>query len=527
MSGLVKKIATCNVKEKNNPDILVSIFTESKLKEKICSWIVNKFDGVQVFISGLEFGHLSAGVVVIMNSSLAKHVCKVLEVSDWLLSIKLLFKNKLLVLILGLYANVSLAVWFSQTGNVNFLIAKTVNESFFVIFGGDFNKNSSYKCASFKKCLDLGLVNSLVSSPTMKEHTWTNSNDVIKMIDYMFVSLNLINAIIHYDVLKVSKHFDMDYQSVSVSVSLGGLLDTCLNFFHKQDDFKDATSANVAMFSVLLANRMFKKKWFKSFDDVFTKNSSRFHRLKLLVSRIVKTSCEESVASAIQDIVDSGAGSNHIHSALFGTRKFYHTAKLAKFLSAKKVNIRSAIDKRIESFEVNKSHMIRSILERPFHKVVLDHLIVNDELILEPDLVKSKVDIIMEGWIKKHRVVDDIFVFFGVMCSINFNKLFEVVSNLPDNKAASLSDISNELWKYCNKTVLVMFLVFLNSCLFVSIIPKPYEWKSVLTNICPIALIKMACKIFSKILFDRISLACSTFDVLCGDIFSVLKDIMT
>ncbi|KAG9305544.1 hypothetical protein G9A89_003607 [Geosiphon pyriformis] len=61
-------------------DNLVSIFTESKLKGKVHPWIVNKFDGVWVFISGLDSGHLGAGVAVVMNNSLTKHVCKVFEV---------------------------------------------------------------------------------------------------------------------------------------------------------------------------------------------------------------------------------------------------------------------------------------------------------------------------------------------------------------------------------------------------------------------------------------------------------------
>ncbi|KAG9286462.1 hypothetical protein G9A89_014628 [Geosiphon pyriformis] len=57
-------------------------------------------------------------------------------------------------------------------------------------------------------------------------------------------------------------------------------------------------------------------------------------------------------------------------------------------------------------------------------------------------------------------------------------------------------------------------------------ISKPYEWDGVLTNIQPIALIKTVCKILSKILLNRILSACSTFDVLHEDNFSVLRDTM-
>ncbi|KAG9288899.1 hypothetical protein G9A89_019521 [Geosiphon pyriformis] len=89
------KFATCNVHGLNNSvkqddvirwhkdmDNLVSIFMESKLKGKVCPWLADKFD--------------------------AKHVCKISEMPGRLLSIKLLFKNKLSMSILGLYAGASL-----------------------------------------------------------------------------------------------------------------------------------------------------------------------------------------------------------------------------------------------------------------------------------------------------------------------------------------------------------------------------------------------------------------------------------
>ncbi|KAG9306566.1 hypothetical protein G9A89_004763 [Geosiphon pyriformis] len=545
--------------ERNN---LISIFTESKLKGKICSWIVNKFDDVWVFTSGLESGYLGVGVVVVMNSSLARHVCRVSKVSGWLLSIKLLFKNKLSVSILELYAGVFSAVWFSQAGEVNFLIAKAVNESSFIVLSGDFNEDGSHKCASFKKCLDLGLVNSLAGSLASKLPTWANSRGVMKTIDYMFVSPNLVDTIVNYEVLDVNEHFDTDHQAVSMAVDLGGLLDTRLNFLRRQanrdqwkfdfknadevkwNSFKGATSANATMFSdefaasarlsdldamwsvvhkimVLSTSEVFKKKWFKEFNNVFTKDSSRFHKLELLVLKIIKVSrvecavdfaslmkCWASVDSVnaliIQNLVDSGVKSGHVHSALLG--------------STKEANIRSAISRRMESFEINKDHMIRSVLERLFHKIVLDHLVIDNKLVLEPDLVKSKVDAIMESWTRKRQVVDNISVdwhhqyqplkyvfdeaFFGVMCSIGYDEFFRVVSDLPNGKTAGLS-----AW--------------------ILMIPKPYEWEDVLTNTCPIALIETARKILSKILSNRIFLACSTFDVLQRDNFLVLKGTTT
>ncbi|KAG9284907.1 hypothetical protein G9A89_006285 [Geosiphon pyriformis] len=58
-------------------------------------------------------------------------------------------------------------------------------------------------------------------------------------------------------------------------------------------------------------------------------------------------------------------------------------------------------DKHIEIFSSNKEHMIKSVLNQLFKKVVLDYLIVDNELILEFKEVKSAVNNIMEGWIRK------------------------------------------------------------------------------------------------------------------------------
>ncbi|KAG9289179.1 hypothetical protein G9A89_022488 [Geosiphon pyriformis] len=239
-------------------------------------------------------------------------------------------------------------------------------------------------------------------------------------------------------------------------------------------------------------------------------------------------------ALSVKALFLSGTGFDAIHSGLAKVRKSYHSSKLLESKHAKESRIRQAIEKRMESFEVDKGHTIRNVLEHLFHKVVLDHLVDGGELVLEPDLVKSKVDEIMEGWTRKRVTVSAFGVFDGafsdVMHSIGFDKMFGVISNLPDGKAAGFSGITNELWKHCDKSVLDMLLVLLNFCLdceSVSMIPKPYKWERVLTNTHPIALIETARKVFSKILSNWISMAYSTFDVLCRDNFSVLKGMST
>ncbi|KAG9298754.1 hypothetical protein G9A89_012822 [Geosiphon pyriformis] len=176
---------------------------------------------------------------------------------------------------------------------------------------------------------------------------------------------------------------------------------------------------------------------------------------------------------------------------------------MSEAVRVRESQIRSVIDKRMESFKLDKGHTIRSVLECPFHKVTLDHLVVDDELVLEPALVKAKVDAVIEKWTRKCNVVSDVTgvwnyqyqpleyvfddAFSGVISLIDFDEMSNVVSNLFDGKAAGLSGILNELWKHCDKSVLDMLLVLLNVCLeresvpgpwkeaWVSMIPKPYE----------------------------------------------------
>ncbi|KAG9299610.1 hypothetical protein G9A89_020781 [Geosiphon pyriformis] len=390
-----------------------------------------------------------------MNSSLAKHMCKVLKVPGQLLLVKLLFKNRLSVSILGLYAGASLTVHFSQADEINSLIARAVNEFSFVILGGDFNKDGFHKCISFRKCFDLGLVNSLGESSLAKSPTWCNSRGVAKIINYMFLSSNLINAIVDHGMLSVDEFFDTDHKAVYVSVDLGGLLDARLFSIHKQAnrnhwkfdvkdvielkwaEFRDGTAANASMFSdafvaagkfldldamwdiirkimVLSASGTFKKKWFKGFDSIFNKVSFRFHKLELLVSKLVKTSrltsggnfallldtwdrLDSTGTLPVKSLFLSGSGFDGICSKLAKARKSYCSSKMLESKHAEESHIRQAIESKMESFELDKDHIIRSVLECLFYKVVLDHLVVDSKLVLEPKLVKSKIDKIMEG----------------------------------------------------------------------------------------------------------------------------------
>ncbi|KAG9307388.1 hypothetical protein G9A89_017217 [Geosiphon pyriformis] len=345
--------------------------------------------------------------------------------SGQLLSIKLLFKNKLSVSILGLYAGVSSVVQFFQAGKINSLIAKAVNEFSFVILGGDFNENSSHKCASFKKCFDLSLINSLGRSSFVKLSTWCNSHNITKTLDYVFISSNLVNMVVDCDLNLLHKQANRDCWKYDIKNASE----------IKWSEFRNAMAANAVMFS-----------------DKFVA-AKQFSDLDVMLNSVG--------ASPVKSLFLSGTSFDAIYSELAKARKSYHSSKLLESKHAKEFSVKQAIEKRIESFEVDKGHTIRSVLECSFYKVVLDHLVNGGELVLEPELVKSKVDGIMKGWTRKHVVASDIsgdwarqfrplnYVFDGVfsdvMHSISFDEMFGVISNLPNGKAAGLSSITNEL----------------------------------------------------------------------------------
>ncbi|KAG9298348.1 hypothetical protein G9A89_002836 [Geosiphon pyriformis] len=532
MSSLVWKFATCNIQDMNIPvkqdDIvcwhvnsgnMVFFITKTKLRSSSGPWIKDKFNGVQIFSSGLDKGFMGAEVAIIINISLACHVSKMEEIPGRVVSVWLLFKSKLSVTVLGLYAGASSGARFGQAFEVNFLIAKAVNSSNFVILGGDFNENGSSKSASFKFFLSLGLVNSFVGHYLANSHMWSNSRGVGKTIDYIFVGGNLSSAVASHQVVSVSDFFDTDHRAVVVLVGLDGLLNVQLNSLHKQTNkdcwkfkikntdcagwtkFKDLSSAKLlslgevfsgaemhgdvdAMWAVLVgavvdsADVTFLRHWFNEFKCSRNKHSFRFFGLELLVAKIVKKFCSgdllgtnrlvnkwstlnDAKACAFKDLVGSGVKSDVVVRHLSLVCRDYRRLKMFESRLAEEALIRKAIEKHIDNFCLDKGSMIRSVLEKPFRKVVLNYLIVDNDLVLLPEEVKSSVDKIMERWTKKcsvqselpdlwacqytplNHVWDDAFL--GVMSAISMSELLSVVGGLPDGKAAGLSGVSNEL----------------------------------------------------------------------------------
>ncbi|KAG9307336.1 hypothetical protein G9A89_017164 [Geosiphon pyriformis] len=319
MSELIWRVATCNIrgiknlaKQENivhwhkDSRNMISIVTETKLRSDIRSWIMNKFDGLQVFTSGLDVGFHGAEVAIIMNNFLAWHVSKVDEIPGHLISVCLLFKNKLSVMILGLYTGVFISTQFSQAADINSMVSKVVNSSFFVVLGGDFNENGSSKSAnnvqwlSFKNC-------------------------------------------------------------------------SSAKFLARLDMFEEArVNGNLNTMWKLL-----EKTIVQTADTVW------------LVVNAVE-------ASKVNSMIWNSVSSMELIKHLSVIKKRYCKSKYYESKIAEDTAIKKTIDYCMENFCFDKEKMIKSILERLFCKVVLDHLIVDNELVVEPNKVKLKIDKIME-----------------------------------------------------------------------------------------------------------------------------------
>ncbi|KAG9306907.1 hypothetical protein G9A89_000775 [Geosiphon pyriformis] len=102
-------------------------------------------------------------------------------------------------------------------------------------------------------------------------------------------------------------------------------------------------------------------------------------------------------ASKIDSIILTGVSSMELIKHLSIIRKKYQRSKYCESKIAKDTVIRKTINRYMENFCSDKEGMIKNILECLFCKVVLDYLVVDDELVVEPKKVMLKVDKIMEG----------------------------------------------------------------------------------------------------------------------------------
>ncbi|KAG9291175.1 hypothetical protein G9A89_013047 [Geosiphon pyriformis] len=423
--------------------------------------IQDKFDKIWVFTSSLDVSFAGASIAIIMNNSLACHIAKVVEVFGQVILVCFLFKGKLLVMIISLYVGVSSVVRFEQALEVNSVIANAVNSSTFVVLGGDFNENEL---------------------------------NTEKILNYIFVSKNLLSAVAGYSVNSVSAFFDTDYKTIMVLIRLGEFLNVCLNSLYKQAN-KDCWK-----FKIKDANNA---KWlcFKECSSAkFLAMAIKFSgaQAHANVDDIVWSKLDSIKAAIIADIIRDGQRSLDVLRQLSSFHKTYRKSKIYELKLAEKILIQAAIERCMEKFCSNKGSMIRSVLDHLFCKMVLNHLVVDNELVLEPEEVKF-------SYAPLSYVNDNAFL--GMMDLISISKLILVIKDLFDSKSAGLFGIFNELWKHYGNEVVGCLLSLLNT----------YLKKKVVSIL----------KVLFKILLNRISFICSKFGVFYGNNFLVLKDIFT
>ncbi|KAG9296679.1 hypothetical protein G9A89_009938 [Geosiphon pyriformis] len=109
---------------------------------------------------------------------------------------------------------------------------------------------------------------------------------------------------------------------------------------------------------------------------------------------------DDTKAHAFTNVMCSEVKSVVVLKHLSLACKEYRKFKMHKSRLAKKASIRKMVARHMENFCSNKDSIIQSILEWPFCKVVLDHLVVNNELVLELKEIKLSVNKIMEGRIE-------------------------------------------------------------------------------------------------------------------------------
>ncbi|KAG9305301.1 hypothetical protein G9A89_007796 [Geosiphon pyriformis] len=141
------------------------------------------------------------------------------------------------------------------------------------------------------------------------------------------------------------------------------------------------------------------KTWSKDNRLVKTAVSSRFHKLELLVTKILFVEFKSSLGN--------GYGKMLVEQSLACFRKLYKSCKFLDSKATKDSQIWAAIAKYIEAFVNNKDQIIRSVLEKPFRKVILDHLVDNEDLVLESDLVKNRI-MMNFGLSKDYKVHDSL-----------------------------------------------------------------------------------------------------------------------
>src|SRR6266511_2157315 len=185
--------------------------------------------------------------------------------------------------------------------------------------------------------------------------------------------------------------------------------------------------------------------------------------------------------------------------------------------------------------------MISSLLEKKKRIINLDRVMVTsnqgrNELLTDPDEVKTATinhfqnvagsthHIIepdnpeWEKWSQEYDPIDEINdrIYDKLMDPPSKNEWSDILHNLPNNKASSISGISNEMLKHIGQSTFHYLWLLIGACLklnnipqqwkqaYVYPIPKPKEWHYSLANTRPITLLDTVRKALVKLINNRL-----------------------
>src|ERR1041385_7064292 len=186
--------------------------------------------------------------------------------------------------------------------------------------------------------------------------------------------------------------------------------------------------------------------------------------------------------------------------------------------------------------------MISSILNRHTEKIVIDRLEVDNDLITDPELIRSHTakyfqtcvgapstdGTILDTWTADYRPLDTIndSIYDDLMVPPSFTEWFDFISKAPANKAPGPSQLSYDIMKHLGPIALDIFHQLTCACFNLNCIPigwkraaiypipKPTAWQLKLNNTRPITLLESPRKILVKILNARLSKILSAHTIL-------------
>ena len=222
--------------------------------------------------------------------------------------------------------------------------------------------------------------------------------------------------------------------------------------------------------------------------------------------------------------------------------------------SYKNQQIKEYVRKRCEDFKDNPSYMIDSLIDHQKRKIIIDRVLINNnnnqELLVDPVQIKEAMvhhfqncaggtnvrKEIPQEWqnqyLPKSNINPDIYN--SLMDPPSLNEWHNIIKNLPNDKAAGPSGITNEMIKHLGEKSSLIIFDLVCACIKLKDIPsawreaniypipKPKDWNSDLSNTRPITLLETVRKAMVRIINDRLTKLMVKHTILKGNQFAAL-----